>query len=208
MKYLTLNLIILLSSILNIQASQAIKVGKARISLVDLGANIKSEPSIAQKQLINVYSLSANIDRSKKSVLAIQGLQEQGETSFFVDTEFGVKNIKVQLDKNSSEIEYHDMNRSKTTSYKTPYPMHSYSSMRVTSPYYINDYVLAGDPELLTLDPFSDYYDENYLKNFIINAKEIEAKTEIIVPTTNQVFKFTIEIDKEKGRYDNALNLI
>ncbi len=205
MKYLILSIIF---TLLSISGSEAIRVGKGRISLIDLGSQIKSEPSIAQKTFINVYTLSADIDREKKTVLAIQGLQDQGETSFFIDTEQGVQNIEVQLDKDSSETQYNNSAYNKTQVFKKIYKLNINSAFRVTSPYYINDYVLAGDPELIKLDPFSSYYDENYLKNFIINAQDTKAKTEIIVPTTKQIFKFTIQIDQFQGGYDSVINLI
>lgn len=205
MKYLILSLI---CTLLCISPLKAIKVGKGRISLIDLGSQIKSEPAIAQKEFINVYPLSAQIDRNKKTVLAIQGLQEQGETSFFINTEAGVQNIEVELDKDSSETQIFDPIHQKTRVFKKTYHLNINSSLRVASPYYINDYVLAGDPDLMSLDPFSNYYDENYLKNFIINAKELKAKTDIVVPTTRQIFKFTIQIDNFKGGYDNVINLI
>lgn len=205
MKYLALSFIISLCFITN---AQAIKVGKGRISLIELDSNISSEPTIAQKELINVFSLSADIDREKKTVLAIQGLQDQGETSFFVDTAFGAQNIIVQLDKTSSETESRKPGLTKIKSLSQIFNLKINSSLRVTSPYYLNDYVLAGDPELFNLDPFSDYYDENYLKNFILNAKDIRAKTDIVVPTTRKIFKFTIEVDQFKGAYNNVINLI
>jgi hypothetical protein len=205
LKYLILSLI---CTLLCTCPSKSIKVGKGRISLIDLGSQIKSNPSIAQTEFINVYPLSAEIDRKKKTVLAIQGLQEQGETSFFINTEAGVQNIEVELDENSSETQIFDANQQKTQVFEKTYHLNINSSLRVASPYYINDYVLAGDPDLMSLDPFSNYYDENYLKNFIINAKELKAKTDIIVPTTRQIFKFTIQIDNFKGGYDSVINLI
>lgn len=205
MKYLILSLI---STFILTGSAHAIKVGKGRISLIDLGAQIKSEPSIAQKEFIHVYSLSADVDRDKKTIVAIQGLQDQGETSFFIDTSLGVRNIKVELDHDSSETEVFNPEHNKIRVFEKVFKIKTNSSLRVASPYYINDYVLAGDPELLSLDPFSNYYDENYLRNFIISARDTKAKTEIIVPTTKQVFKFTIQIDQFKGAYDNAINLI
>jgi len=191
-----------------IMPCQAIKVGKGRISLVDLGSEIKSEPTIAQKDFINVYLLSAEIARNKRTVLAIQGLEDQGQTSFFVNTQNGVRNIEVELDDYSSELSFIDPQYKKTKIVERTINLNNNSSLIVTSPYYINDYILAGDPKLLSLDPFSKYYDEHYLKNFILSSKEHKAKTEIIVPTTKQIFKFTIDINNNKRSYDNEVNLI
>lgn len=199
---------LVLSLLLICLPSQAIKVGKGRISLIDLGTQITSDAAVAKTDFINVYSLSADIDKDKKTVLAIQGLKDQGETSFFIDTQTGTQSFQVTLDKDSSEHEVLNSGYAKTQVLKKDFRLNINSSLRVSSPYYINDYVLAGDPSLIQLDPFSNYYDENYLKNFILNAKDQKAKTDIIVPTTNQIFKFTIHIDNFKGGYDNAINLI
>jgi hypothetical protein len=187
---------------------QAIKVGKGRISLIDIGSEITSEPVIAQKDFINVYLLSAEIDRNKKTVLAIQGLEDQGETSFFINTQNGARNIEVVLDNDSSELKSIDPRYKRTKILERTINLNNNSSLIVTSPYYINDYILASDPNLFSLDPFSKYYDENYLKNFILSSKEHKAKTEIIVPTTKQIFKFTIDINNNKRSYDNEVNLI
>jgi hypothetical protein len=186
--------------------ASAIKVGKGRISLIDLGANIQSEISIAQKNYINVYALSADTNKERKSVLAIQGLVDKGETSFFVNTDRGIQNIQVSLDQSSSELETNNSNSVKV--FAKEIKLKTNTSLIVTSPFYINDVVLASNPELLKIDPFSNYYDEDYLKNFIINAKDEKAKTEIIVPTTKKIFKFTIKIDDYKGGYDSAIHLI
>ena len=204
MKYLILSIICMLS-LQNVHA-QALKVGKGRISLINLAGQITSKTSIAQDKFIKVYQISSHEDFKIKNALAVQGLVNQGETSFFVHTDRGIKSFEVSLDENSSESI--DLNPQRPITNLGLKELKTNSSLMVQSPFYINEFVLASNPELLDLDPFFDYYDPKYLKAFILKTKDHEAITDLVVPSAQKIFKFSLKISPDQGGQSDVLNLI
>ena len=203
MKYLILSILYMLAY--GAQA-QALKVGKGRISLINLPGQIISKTSIAQNDFIKVYQISSNEDFKIKNALAVQGLVDQGQTSFFVHTNKGIKSFEVSLDEGSSEIL--DLNPQKPIANFGLRELKTNSSLMVQSPFYINELVLASNPGLLELDPFFDYYDPKYLKAFILKTKDHEAITDLIVPSAQKIFKFSLKLSPNQGGQSDVLNLI
>jgi len=65
-----------------------ISVAPGRITLIDLGTELKSQPWLVNNKLARIYLLT-NIKNSS-SVLALQGLSDSGSCDLVLDTEEGV----------------------------------------------------------------------------------------------------------------------
>jgi hypothetical protein len=199
-----MRVIILSLLILNCIQVQAIKVGKGRISLYDLDSAIISKPRIAQDEFINVYPLSSNIDENKKTVIAIQGLVANGHTNIFVETQKGIQNINVELDQNSSEI-FSKTNTIKTI--KANIKINLNSSILIKTNYHINEKILASNPDFFKINSLTDYYHPQYMKSIILIAEKQASISDIVIPTSNKIFKFTLSSNNYKGQYNETLNL-
>lgn len=199
-----MRVIILSLLILNCIQVQAIKVGKGRISLYDLDSAIISKPRIAQDEFINVYPLSSNIDENKKTVIAIQGLEANGHTNIFVETQKGIQNINVELDQNSSEI-FSKTNTIKTI--KANIKINLNSSILIKTNYHINEKILASNPDFFKINSLTDYYHPQYMKSIILIAEKQASISDIVIPTSNKIFKFTLSSNNYKGQYNETLNL-
>ncbi len=200
MKFSLLILLLFLS--IKVQA-QTLSVGYGRLSLIDLGSLITAKPLVVNEQLARVYELSGLDMESDKSILAIQGLKDSGETDLTVDTEAGIKQFHLVL--NAAETDdlllVPKLARSNIVMQK--YYLATERSSVVRMPAHINEYVLAGNPNLLNLKQVKDYYDAEFLKVFAFVTNTKAGETDVVIPTRKGVYKFTIEVGDDENLQHN-----
>ncbi len=190
---LIITLIIMLIINSNAEA-QSIRIGYGRLSLIDLGSLINAKPLVVNEALIKVYELSGLDAESDKSIIAIQGLQASGETDLTVDTQTGIKSFHLILENTAGEDLILDPRLARNYIIKSPYLLAQGRSSIVKMPAHINEYVLAGNPNLVSLKQVKDYYDDEFLKVFALVTNTNAGLTDIVIPTRRGVYKFTLDI--------------
>ncbi len=185
------------------KASESLNVAYGRISLIDLGSLIQGDVLILDDSLVRIYKLSGLNDENKKSVLAIQGLKESGETDLSVRTASGIFQFHIALNPEESEDIIMQPNNSRTRILRAKFPLMTKRMSLITSPFHINEYVLGGDPDLVSVKQVVKDNDNEFLKTFALVTGEETGKTDIVVASKGSVYKFTVEI----GANDHAENI-
>lgn len=185
-----------------------IKLGYGRISLVDLGALINAKPVIVNENLVRAYELSGLDDEDDKTLIALQGLADNGETDLTLSTSAGIYQFHIVLNDNQGEdfIAYPQLSRIKVMS--QIYKLSTNRSSIIALPKHINEYVLAGNINLLSLKQIKDYYDKDFLKTFSINTNTNQGETDLVMATRDGVYKITVEIKGDKNaEHNNIIDL-
>ena len=192
-------LLILLTFILPVNAAvqRDIKVGYGRISLIDLGTLITGQPVVINKGLVNVYELSGLDDESSKSIIAIQGLKKSGETDISVNTKAGVFSFHVSLNQADGEDIIFNPNYSRVQINPKYQPIYKERMTVVDLDSTINEFVLAGNPNIVEFKHLCDPESEDFLKLFGINSKTFSGKTDLVVATQKGVHKIKLTIQGE-----------
>jgi hypothetical protein len=197
-------LILLLLSCLQAQAIE-LKVARGRFSLIDFGSLIISKPVVLNQKLVNIYTLSGLDNEEAQSIIAIQGLEDQGRTDLTVDTQAGIYQFHLVLDEKSNQDLILGQAR-RSIIQEGAITLNQSRSCIVSSPSHINRYILAADPNLISYQNIKDYYHPDFLKVFSLASNKQEGITDIVLPTKTGVYKFTVLI---KGAEDeNHTNLI
>lgn len=181
-----------------------IKVGYARIALIDLGSLIIADPILSDITKFKLYTLSALEDESHKNIIAIQGLKSSGEGDLSVKTNSGFYQFHLMLAEESTDYILNQQN-SKIITLENILLQPNRSSI-IRSKYPINEYILAGNPNLVTASQLVNYYDDDFLKVFLLNTKSYEGSTDIVIPTNNMLYKLPIKISN-KYDHENTVNL-
>ena len=199
-------LIIFILSLNQVQASSIpLKVGYGRFSLIDFGSLIISEPLLVDKTKARVYTISGLDDDDNKSIIAIQGLSQTGETDLTVDTQAGIYQIHLSLNDNQGEdLMLGEQSRCKIIA--TQFKLAKSRSTIVKLDSHINQYILAANPKLVTYNNIKDYYEPDFLKVFALVSKDQTGTTDIVVPSRSGVYKFSIEITGENNDHNSFID--
>ncbi len=192
---LVIILFIMLITTLSVKA-QTLRIGYGRLSLIDLGSLINSKPLIVDETLVKLYELSGLDIENDKSIVAIQGLKDSGETDLTIDTQTGIQQFHLILDTGAGEDLTLYPNLSRNYIVRKIYSLTPSRSTIVKMPAHINEYVLAGNPNLVSLKQVKDYYDKDFLKMFALVTNSNEGLTDIVIPTRRGVYKFSIDIGR------------
>lgn len=198
---LTLSLCIIAS--LAAQADHSIKAAYGKLSLIDFGSVIKNEPLVLDDSLIRVYELSGLDNENDKSIIAIQGLKSSGATDLTVRTNAGIYQFHVTLNSNQSEDFILDPNNSRLKVFPNSFPLESSRMTLISSPSYINEYVLVGDPRLVSLEQVVSDDDPEFLKTFALLTSKNKGNTDAVVATKTGVYKFNLDIGALKDHTEN-----
>lgn len=185
-----------------------IKLAYARISLIDLGALINARPIIANENLVRAYELSGLDDENDKTIIALQGLSDTGATDLTVSTVSGIYQFHITIDSNQGEdfIAYPQLSRIRVIS--EPYSLGLSRSTIVVLPNHINEYVLAGNPNLVSVQQVKDYYDKDFLKIFNLATNSNHGFTDLVMATRQGVYKISLEIKEDKdATHTNIVDL-
>lgn len=185
-----------------------IKLGYGRISLIDLGALINSRPVIVNENLVHAYPLSGLDDEKDKTIIALQGLSDNGETDLTLSTSSGVYQFHIVIDDNQGEdfIAYPQLSRIKVM--PQDYKLSTNRSTIIALPKHINEYVLAGNPNLINVKQIKDYYDKDFLKTFALNTNVNHGLTDLVMATRDGVYKITVDIKGDKNvEHTNIIDL-
>lgn len=179
-------------------------VSPGRITLIELGAPIKSQPWLVNKKIARVYVL--HNPQKNQSVIALQGLSDKGSSDLTVRTDSGIINILINarsapgedliIDKNHSSIinnkNYQSINTNRTALVKLAEP--------------INEYVLAGDPDMVSCRAVFDSHDPNFLKSFALAGLSEMGKTDIVIATQEGIIKFELEVSNNEMAHDGIID--
>lgn len=187
--------------------AQNIYLEAGKISLIDLGSLINSQPQIVNKDLVRAYTVSGLEDETASSVLALQGLKDNGETDLTISTSSGFYQFRIILNKESTTDFSLNPNNSRLKIYSKEFKLNPERSSVLSLPKYINRQVLIGDPDLLQASQFLDYYDSNFLKIISITSSQNEGTTSLVIPSQAGVYKLNIDIKKE-AEHEANINLI
>lgn len=189
-------------------ASHNIKVAYGKLSLIDLGSVIQNQITVLDESLVRVYPLSGLSDEDKKSIIAIQGLAKSGETDISVRTSSGIYQFHLALNPSICEDFVLEPSRARIKILKSKYPL-AQERMTISSmPSHINEYVLAGNPNLISLKQIVQDDDPEFLKTFALASNSQEGETNIVVASKSGVFKFDIDIKANNYHTENiSLNM-
>ncbi len=189
--------IILLAMFISLKAeANTLRVGYGRLSLIDLGSLINAKPLIVDETLVRAYELSGLDTENDKSIIVLQGLKDSGETDLTVDTQTGIKQFHLILNANNGDDLVMDPKLSRSYIVREPYLLAKSRSSIIKMPTHINEYVLAGNPNLVSLKQVKDYYDQDFLKIFALVTNINEGLTDIVIPTRRGVYKFVVDIGR------------
>jgi hypothetical protein len=170
------------------------KVGYGRLSVIDLGSLINAKPLVTDEKLVRIYEVSGLDAENDKSIIIVQGLKDSGETDLTVDTQTGIKQFHLILEAGDGEDIILNPRLSRNTISSEAFTLDLGRSTVIQMPAHINEYVLAGNPNLVNLKQIKDYYDQDFLKIFAINTNTNKGLTDLVVPTCNGVYKLTLDI--------------
>lgn len=186
-------LLLLLSVLIQPVKAIDLQVGHGRFSIIDLGSLINTKPLVVDETKVRAYTLSGLNDEDSQSIIAIQGLSKTGDTDMSIDTQAGIYQFHLSLVQGQGQ----DMalgHNVRTKIYSQEFPLKQSRSSIVKMPAYINQYILAANPNLVSYQNIKDYYDKDFLKTFALITQNTVGKTDIVVPTQAGVYKFTINI--------------
>jgi len=197
---LILQLILILlaqCSLQNAQAAETLKVAYGKLSLIDLGSLIQNEPIVLNDSLIRVHTLSGLKEEEKKSILILQGLKEKGSTDLTVRTASGIYQFHIILDPEKREDLIINPLNAKSKILKSKFPLNKNRMTLVSLPKHINEYVLAGNPNIISLRQVVTDEDPEFLKTFALTSGNNYGRTDIVVASKSGVYKFEIEIGND-----------
>lgn len=179
----------------NVMAFKKIQLSYGRISLIDLGSFINSDIKIQNTSLINAYKLSAFPDESKKSILAVQAILNEGSSELNLSTEEGLNHFSIEIsaDEFSENLILNPI-KARSQILENVLKLKKSQSLLIKSPYPVNEYVLAGNPDLISLEKIYPRSHPDYLKTFLIYSKNQTGLTDLLIATNRLVYKLCIEI--------------
>lgn len=204
--HLITRLVIIILCILPCSATEVL-VEQGRIALIDLGALIKGEIQSSNPEILRTYKVSGMEDEDYESIIAIQAIKETGESDLIVSTSSGLHQFRVIINKEVTEDLNLNPNKSRLKVYNKPFILENQRASLISLPAYINKKILVSDPDLISVDQFLDYYDDNYLKVFSIKTLKNNSVTDLVLPSQTGVYKLSIRT-KENVKHVANINLI
>jgi hypothetical protein len=190
-------------SLNNAYAAETLKVAYGKLSLIDLGSLIQNEPIILDDSLVRVQTLSGLNEEDKKSILILQGLKEDGSTDLTVRTASGIYQFHIVLDPDKRDDLIMNPLNAKSKILKSKFPLSKNRMTLVSLPKHINEYVLAGNTNLISLKQVVTDEDPEFLKTFALTTANSYGSTDIVVASKSGVYKFEVEI----GNGDHTENI-
>lgn len=178
-------------------AAEDLKVAYGKLSLIDLGSLLMNDVTVLDDSLVRVYTLSGLKEEEKKSVIAIQGLKSKGETDLTARTAAGIFQFHLILG-NSREDLIMDPDNSRTKILDNKFPISLGRLSLVSCPSHINEYVLAGNPNLIELRQVVTDNDPEFLKTFALASKNVRGRTDIVIASKSGVYKFELDIGSKE----------
>lgn len=173
--------------------SQTLELAYGRLSLVDLGALIKSPCTIVKPELARVYELSGLENEKDKSIIAIQALEKSGETDLSLSTSAGIIQLHLIITNEAKDLLLNPKN-ARSIIHPELIKMSPERLTLLSSYNKVNEYVLASNPELISAKEAQQEKNLDYYKNFYLISNSKTGITDIVVATASAVHKFTIEI--------------
>jgi hypothetical protein len=175
-----------------------LRLAYGRLSLIDLGSFLTIDPLIQNEKLIRTYPLSGFSDETRKSIVAIQAIKDAGKTDLNLSTEQGLRQFEIKIEyENSAEDLILDPQKSKSKILEKLFHMEKSKSILIKSPYPINEFVLGGNPELISLEKIHPRAHPKYLYEFLIYSKNLTGTTDLVIASTKTVYKLTLEISEK-----------
>lgn len=181
---------------------KAIKLAYGRLALIDTGAQIQSEILVDDPHLLRAYAVSGHPNEKLKSIIVLHGLEDKGSTNISVMTSAGIKQYSIEL--NSKETQDYIEDPSKSRSFIVTEIFDLGKSTIVRLPNYVNEYIFAGNPNCLKLNPLVKFYDPEFLKIFALQSLCDEVLTDLVIPTQDAVIKINL---KFYDQYKNSSNI-
>ena len=178
-----------------------------RIALIDFGSLIESEPQVLNRKLLRAYVVSGLEDESASSVLALQGLQPKGETDVTISTSSGLYQLRVILNNQKTTDLNLNPSNSRLKIYTESFSLSTERSSIITLPRYLNKKILVGDPDLINVSQFLNYYDDDFLKVISLLSSSNQGTTDLILPSQSGVYKLKVDVNKGNSHETN-INLI
>ncbi len=198
-----------------VKKSANIEINWGRILLIDLGSLIKSEPLIGDTNSIRAYALSGLSEENDKSIIAIQGLKENGTTDLSLNTEAGFMQFSIELQSSqglkpqtvlNSANETINPHNKRSCIQSKPIPVALERSLIVELDAPINEFVLASQPNTVELRHLVSESDPAYLRSFVLHTKA-QGLTDIVVASKSGVYKFTLKIGGQNNEHTEYLHL-
>ena len=181
-------------SLNNANAAETLNVAYGKLSLIDLGSLIQNDPIILDDSLLRIQTLSGLNEEDKKSIIAIQGLKEEGSTDLTVRTASGIYQFHIILNPDKrGDLIMNPLN-AKTKILKSKFPLSKNRMTLVSLPKHINEYVLAGNTNLISLKQVVTDEDPEFLKTFALSTANSYGSTDVVVASKSGVYKFELEI--------------
>lgn len=175
-------------------AAVTLEVAYGKLSLIDLGVFIKNEVLVFDESLIRVYALSGFNNENNKTVIAVQGLKPYGDTDLIVNTESGIYQFHVTLDPEQRNDIIMNPYHSSVVIFDKVFQTRTGRLTLVSLGSHINEYVLAGNPNLVSLRQIVADNDNQFLKTFALIMNGYADSTDIVVAAKSGVYKFTVDI--------------
>ncbi len=181
-----------------------ISVAPGRITLIDFGTKLRSQPWLVNNKLARIYPL--NNKKNNTSILAVQGLSDSGSCDLTADTEAGLFNIQIVARPSPGADLIIDEDRSSIIDNKNLFQINSNRTALIKLSSKIDEFVLAGDPELLKCRPIFDFYDSRFLKSFALSGSNTLGKTDLVIATEKGIIKFEIEVNTNENQHNNIID--
>ncbi|MEY3369928.1 MAG: hypothetical protein RLZZ361_598 [Cyanobacteriota bacterium] len=181
-----------------------IQVAPGRLTLIDLGAPLKSKPWLANNKLARVYTLFNK--KNNSSILVVQGISDSGACDLTADTESGIVNVLITAKSSPGNDLIMDPNRSSIIDNKNFFQLNSYRTALIKLKSKIDEFVLAGDPDLIKCKAIFDFYDPNFLKSFALSGSNTVGKTDIVIATELGIIKFELEVNTNENQHNNIID--
>jgi len=181
-----------------------ISIAPGRITLIDLGAKLKSQPWLVNNKLARIYQLNNRLNNS--TVLAVQGLSSTGTCDLTADTEAGLINIQIVAKASPGADLIINQSRSSILDNENLFQINSNRTALIKLSSKIDEFVLAGDPELVKCKPIFDFYDSKFLKSFALSGSNTLGKTDIVIATEKGIIKFELEVNTNEKQHNNIID--
>lgn len=194
--------------LINPAQAEELKIGYGRLSIIDLGSLINSKPLVTNEKLVRIYEVSGLDAEHDKSIIIVQGLKSSGETDLTVDTQTGIKQFHLILDPGTTENKIVNPQSSRSIIISEAVTLEPQRSTIIEMPAHINEYVLGGNPNLISIKQIKDYHDKDFLKTFALNTNASEGLTDIAIATRKAVYKLTLDIRRINNEHIQHHSLI
>lgn len=177
----------------------AFKLSPQGLTVINLGDLLIKNFFISNESLLKVYFLDNNVSLSQNT-LVIKALASSGTLKLVINTDAGVLNFNIVLSKRAENLDFELENaegkaceQCRIVNVKGVYRLEEGSFLTIKTHSLITGKILASNPSLTDLEHVVSSLDKDFLKVFLLRIKAV-GNTEIIIPTTEKIYKLKLEI--------------